>query len=416
MTIFKEHHQHKLLAERMRPTLQTIQYLVGPARKIWEKDIHFWITKCKYHGIFWGPPGCGKTTISKLLAESCKIPYESLSAVNDGVKEIRQAIELCRGGILFIDEIHRLTKSQQDILLPVLESCDVWLIGSTTEAPNTSLNAAILSRVRTIYVGPLKENDIIESLSRSLQFLQDEGHEQLDLPYLEKEAISKIAKMSGNDLRFALNLFENIAFCHTNSEREHVYKNILKHFSEKNHYDLISALIKSMRGSDPDAALFYAFLLLDKGEDPRFILRRCIIFASEDVGNADPQALSLALNCLQAVETVGMPEGRIALAQCITYLSATAKSNRAYRAIDVVRDWIQFAKENGKSTQPPIALTIKGRHEYKYPHDYDNNFIHYIYLPEEIDKLKKAYKKNAYQPSSEGSEKKLLERLRNLWK
>ncbi|MES2615609.1 MAG: AAA family ATPase [Bdellovibrionota bacterium] len=403
-----------LLSERMRPSLNTIEYLVGAAKKIWHRDFKQWLEEHKFHMILWGPPGCGKTTLARLLAEKCSLPFVTLSAVRDGVKEIRHAVENIPHGLLFIDEIHRLNKAQQDTLLPILEYSEAWVIGATTESPSTALNPALLSRIRNIYVAPLKEEDINQSLHHALEFLKRENHD-FEYEQLEHEVIPKINHMSGHDLRFALNLFENIAHCKTEEEKQEIYKNTLKSFSSKNHYEYISAMIKSMRGSDPDAALFYAILMLDRGEDPLFILRRCIIFASEDIGNADPQALVLATSAYKAVEAVGMPEGRIPLSQCICYLASSAKSNKAYLAIDTVREWRVKAEEQGQSIEPPIPLTLKGKHLYKYPHDFENNFVNFQYLPESIVKIKDQEKKPAYLPSGQGFEKNFLERLAKLW-
>ena len=404
-----------LLSERMRPTIQSLNYLVGSAQKIWSRDFQQWLHDHHFHMVLWGPPGCGKTTLARLLAEQCGLPFATLSAVRDGVKEIRQAVENNPKGLLFIDEIHRLNKAQQDTLLPVLEYSECWVIGATTEYPGTALNAALLSRLRNIYVSPLSQEDIEKSLHFALEFLKRENAE-FNYEQLEQEALPKIAKMSGHDLRFSLNLLENIAYCKTEEERNEIYKNTLKSFSNKNHYDYISAMIKSMRGSDPDAALFYAILMLDQGEDPLFIMRRCMIFASEDVGNADPQALILSTSAYQAVQAVGMPEGRIPLAQCVCYLASTIKSNKSYLAIDKVREWTLKTQQEGKSLEPPTAITIKGKQHYKYPHNYENQFVEFDYLPESISALKKQEKKPAYLPNNQGQEKNFLERLGKLWR
>lgn len=412
-----------LLAVRLRPSLNEQNLLLGSAKKIWERDLNQWIKSHKFHLILWGPPGSGKTTLAKLLGEASGLPFISLSAVRDGVKEIRASVT---GNmvtpIVFIDEIHRLSRSQQDSLLPILEYSEAWIIGATTEAPTTELSAPMLSRVRCIYVSALTEQEILEGLNQGLNFILKnenkllETKDESDLNYLKNELLPKIAKMSGGDLRFSLNLLENIFHCKNKEEENDVFHNSLKSFSDKNHYDYISAMIKSMRGSDPDAALFYAITSLDKGEDPLFIIRRCIIFASEDVGNADPQALILATSAYKAIEYVGMPEGRIPLAQCVTYLASTHKSNKAYKAIDKVRNWRKSAEENGLSIQPPIELTLKGKDKYKYPHNYEDSFVHFNYLPNSISEIKKQEKTPAYLPTDYGIESRFKLRLSELWK
>ncbi len=402
----------------MRPSLSTEHYLTGAAKRIWNKDLQKWRDGSKFHFILWGPPGSGKTTLARLLGETCNTEFIMLSAVRDGVKEIRKAVDQHPQALIFIDEIHRLSKSQQDTLLPILEYAEAWIVGATTESPQTALTAPFLSRVRSIYISAPTKTDVITCLENGLKYLTESEHkiftaEKIDR--LQNETIPKIAKMSAGDIRFGFNLFETIANCENTDEEESIYKNSLKAFTSKNHYNYVSAMIKSMRGSDPDAALFYAITALDAGEDALFIVRRCIIFASEDVGNADPQALTLATSTYKAIECVGMPEGRIPLAQCVTYLASTVKSNRAYIAIDKVRKWKAAAEENGASYQPPRELTLKGSELYKYPHDYENAFVHFDYLPNEILKIKKSTKEPAYLPSDYGVEARLKNRLIELW-
>lgn len=420
--IQKDNQPTGLLAERLRPTLKEQNFLLGSAKKIWERDLLQWKHSHKFHIILWGPPGSGKTTLAKLLGEDSGLPFVTLSAVRDGVKEIRAAVTgHLVPPLIFIDEIHRLSRSQQDSLLPILEYSEAWIIGATTEAPTTELSAPMLSRMRCIYISALTENEILEGLTHGFHFLKDKETKLFELKgsdfetHLITQTIPKIAKMSGGDLRFSLNLLENILHCNNREEENDVFKNSLKSFSDKNHYDFISAMIKSMRGSDPDAALFYAITSLDKGEDPLFIIRRCIIFASEDIGNADPQALTLATSAYKAVECVGMPEGRIALAQCVTYLASTFKSNKSYLAIDKVRKWRVSAEEQGESIQPPPELTLKGKEQYKYPHNFENSFISTDYLPNSISKIKKQEKLPAYLPSNYGVEHRLKLRLAELW-
>jgi putative ATPase len=418
----KDNHSNKLLSERLRPTLKGQNDLLGSAKKIWERDLLQWKKSHKFHLILWGPPGSGKTTLAKLLGETSELPFIILSAVRDGVKEIRAATtQYLVPPLIFIDEIHRLNRSQQDSLLPILENSEAWIIGATTESPTTELCAPILSRMRCIYVSPLNESEIFEGLTHALNFLKQNETNLFESKgkdfdeHLTNDILPKISKMSGGDLRFSLNLLENILHSKNEDEENEVFKNSLKFFSDKIHYDFISAMIKSMRGSDPDAALFYAITSLDKGEDPLFILRRCIIFASEDIGNADPQALTLATSAYKAVECVGMPEGRISLAQCITYLASTFKSNKSYIAIDKVRKWRLTAEEQGASLQPPLELTIKGKDKYKYPHNFENSFVFTDYLPKAISKIKKQENTLAYLPSDYGVEFRLKSRLAELW-
>ncbi|WP_186647022.1 AAA family ATPase [Fluviispira vulneris] len=409
-----------LLSERLRPSLAKQNYLLGSAKKIWERDLQQWRNSHKFHIILWGPPGSGKTTLARMLGEDSGIPFVTLSAVRDGVKEIKNAVEKHPGALIFIDEIHRLSRNQQDILLPILEYSEAWIIGATTESPTTELSPPILSRVRSIYISPLNEQEISQGLLHGYDFLKNNDNDFqnkfVDEIKVKEQFIPKISQMSGGDLRFALNLFENIIYCNNEEEENDIFKNSLKAFTNKNHYDFISAMIKSMRGSDPDAALFYAITALDKGEDPIFIARRCVIFASEDVGNADPQALSLAVNAYKAIECVGMPEGRIPLAQVVTYLASTMKSNKAYLAIERVRKWRIQAEENGYSLQPPNEITIKGKNQYKYPHNFENSFVYFDYLPKEISRIKQKERVAAYLPSDYGTELRLKNRLAELWK
>lgn len=406
------------LAERLRPSARAAERLVGPAAKIWQRDLKLWRNEHKHHIVFWGPPGSGKTTLANMLAESSGLQVTQLSAVRDGVKEIRAAVDNAPGEIVFIDEIHRLNKAQQDVLLPIMEKNMAWILGATTESPTVSLNPAILSRVRTIYVASPKADSVSVALLNGLKKLAEE-HPEKDTQHvtlIKNIAEDRLAKIAAGDVRLGLNLLESIFFCESPDDVEEVLKNIPRAFTAKKHYDWVSAMIKSLRGSSPDAALFYAMTALDSGEDPLFIFRRCVIFASEDVGNADPQALAIAVNGMRAFEAVGLPEGRIPLAQVVTYLASTVKSNKAYLAIETVRQWRTQAIEIDpqKSLAPPPELTRAGSEHYKYPHDFPNAFVKTRYLPETVAEIKKQTGP-AYRPSDFGVEARLKERLQSLW-
>lgn len=419
-----------LLSERMRPSASHPERLVGAAGKLWARDFAPWHQQKPFHAVLWGPPGCGKTTLARLLGETTGLPFTALSAVRDGVKEIRQAATSAPGQILFIDEIHRLSKAQQDVLLPILEYAECWVVGATTESPQVSLTPAILSRIRTLYVAPPSASDVATALLEGLRVLSHERQLQGQAPFLaeryerlETLARTLVPKAAGGDVRFALNLLETLAACEGNTAEDmaahekDIFENLHKAYTEKNHADFASAMIKSMRGSDPDAALYYAIAALDSGEDPLFLLRRCVIFASEDVGNADLNALQMAVNAYRAVECVGMPEGRIALAQVVTYLASTVKSNRAYRAIDVVRAWKQQAEVSATepaSLLPPRELRLAGKSDYQYPHDFPGAFVAFEYLPPAVAAVR-AKEGPAYLPTDVGVEKRLRERLSELW-
>jgi putative ATPase len=413
--------QAKPWADTLRPTIHSIEHLTGPARRLWDRDLKRWREGQRAHVVFWGPPGCGKTTLALLLCESQQsFPFRQLSAVRDGSAEIKKAIDnLAGGGILFIDEIHRLTRPQQDILLPTLESGACWLLAATTENPAAVLSPALLSRIRTQRVHPPLEQDVLSLLTHSL------GQRSLSTPGTElseakrKRLIEKwlpaIAKRSDGDVRLALNILDGLLHCEDEIAEDDLVSGQLRAWTSKTHYDYASAMIKSMRGSDPDAALFYANAALESGEDPLFLLRRCIIFASEDVGNADPQALRIAIACAEAFERIGMPEGRYAIAQSVCYLSSTVKSNRLLKALGTISEWWKKASEQPQhNIAPPAHLVLKGHEKYRYPHNYPNSFVREQYLPDEIEKFRRS-SGPAYLPSDEGQEIRLKERLKSLW-
>ncbi len=349
--------------------------------------------------ILWGPPGCGKTTLARVLASRAGARFEPLSAVMAGVKEIREVVR--RAGrsatrtVLFLDELHRLNRAQQDALLPHVEVGTVTLIGATTENPSFEVIGPLLSRCRVFTLTRLGE-DALAALIRSAAVDAERGLGRLGVAVGE-ESVAAIAHAADGDARRALGLLETAVSVHRRSAecdeplslgaiQEAAGSRLLLYDRDREeHYNVVSALIKSLRASDPDAALYYAARMLDAGEDPLFLARRLVIFASEDVGNAEPQALSLALSAYQVVERIGMPEGRIPLAQAITYLACAPKSNAAYRAIDAARAAVQ---EHGSL---PVPMHIRN-------------------APTAL--MKGLGAQVFYHPSSEGAEAAIAERLR----
>ncbi|MEY3900984.1 MAG: hypothetical protein RL189_290 [Pseudomonadota bacterium] len=407
------------LAESLRPTLSLLEHLTGHARKLWDRELKRWREVQKAHLIFWGPPGCGKTTLALLLCESQR-EYSSrqLSAVRDGIGEIKKAIDaLPEGGILFIDEIHRLTRPQQDLLLPTLESGRCWLLAATTENPAAVMSPALLSRVRTQRVHPPSNEEIVTLLNHALDLRTGAHHLQLQTDQNCRslsEIVPTLAERTNGDVRLALNILEGLIHCEDTQSQDDLLSGQLSAWTGKSHYDYASAMIKSMRGSDPDAALFYAYAALESGEDANFLLRRCIIFASEDVGNADPAALRIALDCADAFERVGMPEGRYAIAQAVCYLSSTVKSNRLLRALQNVGQWWSQSSADQTLPAPPAHLIMRGHEKYRYPHDFPRSFVREQYLPDSIEKMRRT-SGPAYLPSEEGAESRLRDRLASLW-
>lgn len=359
--------------------------------------------------ILWGPPGSGKTTLARLLKTTfSKCKFVELSAVLSGVKDVKEVCEQARHTptILFVDEIHRFNKAQQDAFLPFIERGDISLIGATTENPSFYLTQALLSRAKVIPFSPHSEDSLIHVANRA----ENECRVTFDL-----EAKKVLAHAAQGDARKLLNLFESIISAPTASGVQHFTKELVESlisnasvfFYDRNgeeHYNNISAFIKSMRGSDPDAALFWGFKMIESGEDPRFIIRRMIIFASEDIGNADPRALSLSIATAESFDRLGLPEGKIPIAQCITYLATAPKSNRSYVAMHKAIDAI---KQHPRSQVPlhlrnaPTKLMkdLKYGAEYDYPHDNPDGFAAGVnYLPDEV-------KTKFYEPSDRGYEK-----------
>lgn len=417
------------LAVRMRPrTLEEYlgqEKIIGPGkflRRMVEADN-------VPSMVLYGPPGTGKTTLANIVAQTTGSYFEKLNAVAAGTADIRKVIESAkerlrlqqRRTILFVDEIHRFNKGQQDVLLPYVENGTVILIGATTENPYFEVNSPLLSRMRVIRLQRLDEQAIIRILQQALTDNERGlGCEQIAW---NQEVLAKIAAIAGGDARTALNILEQAAAMLDGEQDNELTAEIieivagekLQAYDKKgdNHYDVVSAFIKSMRGSDPDAALHYLARMLEAGEDVKFIARRIVICASEDIGNADPQALVVAMAAAQAVQFLGMPEGRIPLAQAVTYLACAPKSNAAYMAVD------KALADVRKVDYGPVPLHLCDAHYagarklgsgqgYLYPHNYEDGFVKQQYLPEKIKN--QVY----YQPTSRGIEAGFAERLAHI--
>ncbi len=411
------------LAERMRP--RQLDDLVGQEHLTGKGSI---LRTAIEHGkipsmILWGPPGTGKTTIAHIIANTLNVPYIQLSAISSGVKDVRDAIaqaKLNSGTILFIDEIHRFNKGQQDALLGAVEKGTITLIGATTENPSFEVNSALLSRCQVYVLKPLGEDDLNELLKEAID--KDEWLKTKQVHLQETEALLTI---SGGDARKLLNLLELVVDALSGQEKivitDEKVMNIaqqriaLYDKSGEQHYDIISAFIKSMRGSDPNGAIYWLARMIEGGEDVKFIARRMVIFASEDIGNANPTAIVLANSCFEAVNKIGYPESRIILAQCATYLASSHKSNASYMAIEEALDKV---RNEGDLPVPlhirnaPTGLMKKMGYgkNYKYAHSYEGNFTEQEFLP---DALKGTV---FYDPGKNPREEELRKFLRSLWK
>lgn len=372
--------------------------------------------------ILWGPPGVGKTTIANIIANEVKKPFYTLSAVSAGVKDVREVIEKAkhRGkSILFIDEIHRFNKSQQDALLGAVEKGIITLIGATTENPSFEVNSALLSRCQVYVLHALSEKDLLKLVNDA-----STRDSELKKRHIQIEEHAALFQLSGGDARKVLNLLELVV---ESSDQEDVVvtnelvtqvaqkKIALYDKTGEQHYDIISAFIKSIRGSDPNAAIYYLARMVEGGEDVKFIARRMLILASEDIGNANPTALVMANSTFQAVNVIGYPEARIILAQCVVYLATSPKSNSSYLAIE---EAIQKVRETGDL---PIPLPIRNAptklmkslnygKDYQYAHSFDGNFVNMEFLPD----LLKGHK--FYEPSKNVREEEIRKHLRQLWK
>ena len=416
------------LAERMRPTTLDEfvgqQHLLGPGAVI-RKMIE---SGNMSSFILWGPPGCGKTTLARIIAKTLDREFYTLSAVTSGVKDVRDVFAKASSGrmfnihgapILFIDEIHRFNKAQQDALLGAVESGAVVLIGATTENPSFEVISPLLSRCRVYVFKSLEVNDLDTLMRRALT--QDEVLKSLKIKVSETEALFRF---SGGDGRKLLNILELVVMNQISAKEIVIDNQMVTDILQENialydkngeqHYDIISAFIKSMRGSDPNGAIYWMARMLAGGEDPLFIARRMLILASEDVGLANPNAALLAQACFNAVHQVGMPEARIILAETCIYLATSPKSNSAYMAIDSALEAVE------KGTPLPVPLHLRNAptqlmkdlgyaKDYKYAHAYEGNFVEQEFLPEEIAGTR------FYEPGDNSKEAPIRERMKRLW-
>lgn len=415
------------LAERLRP--KTLDDYIGQAHLVGVNAI---LRKAIEAGripsfILWGPPGVGKTTLAGIIANTLKIPFQSLSAINSGVKDIRDAIDAAKkqkffdrpSPILFIDEIHRFSKSQQDSLLGAVEKGIITLIGATTENPSFEVISALLSRCQVYILKSLEKAELIKMIDTALE--KDSILKNKKIKIAEYEAI---IQLSGGDGRKLYNILELVTnFGQPNEDqiitneivKERIQQNIAQYDKDgEQHYDIISAFIKSIRGSDPNATLYWLARMIEGGEDIEFISRRMLISASEDIGLANPNALLMATTCMQAVRFVGWPESRLILSQTAIYLATSAKSNSATTAIDYAQDEVRNLGNlpvplHLRNAPTKLMKELDYGKNYKYAHSFEGNFVYQEFLPEALSK--KAF----FEPSDNSNEQKIREKLKVLW-
>lgn len=408
------------LAERLRP--QTLDQLVGQQHLTGKGSV---LRTAIEHGkppsmILWGPPGTGKTTIAGIIANTLEVPFYTLSAISAGVKEVREVIALAREqekAILFIDEIHRFNKGQQDALLGAVEKGVVTLIGATTENPSFEVNSALLSRCQVYVLRPLSEEDLVKVLRNA--FADDEWLRESGIELKETGALINI---SGGDARKLLNLLEVVCDAAgkgaviTDEKVMEIAQQRIALYDKKGeqHYDIISAFIKCIRGSDPNAAVYWLARMIEGGEDVKFIARRLLILASEDIGNANPNALLLANACFEAVNKIGYPESNLILSQCATYLAASPKSNSATVAIGAAQAAVRNLGDlpvplHIRNAPTKLMKNMDYGKGYQYSHSYDGNFSLQEYLPKELAGTK------FYEPGRNAREEELRKFLKGLW-
>ncbi len=411
---------NKPLAEILRP--QSLDEYIGQKHLVGEGAI---LRRAIESGdipslILWGPPGVGKTTLANIIANTLSLPFFALSAINSGVKEVREVIEQakqCNNALLFVDEIHRFSKNQQDSLLGAVEQGIVRLIGATTENPSFEVIPPLLSRCQVYILRALETEDLNSITERAISYYKEEQQRSIEIK--QKEALFRI---SGGDARKLMNAIELVVgqfkgdCVIDNALVQSVIQQNLAFYDKKSdmHYDIISAFIKSVRGSDPNAAVYWLARMIAGGEDPLFIARRMIILASEDIGNANPNALLLANACFDAVNKIGMPEGRIILSQTAVYLATSPKSNSTYLAIGKALELVE------KTGDLPVPLHLRNAptklmeqigygNDYKYSHDYQNHFVQQQFLPDALQTFE------LYSPCDNPREQKTREELRRMW-